>query len=85
VNTFPFLSISTKIEYWWMFKVLGVLKWVSQTKEMGRPTGAIGQPKVGTLDKTTSSVALKLAMVNVSKGAIVCCTFYCYNYFLEMS
>jgi len=49
-------------------KVSGVLKGVSRNEEMGWPTGAIGQPKVGTLDRTASSIALELAMVKVSKG-----------------
>ena len=49
------------------------------------PICAIGQPKVGTLDRTASSVALGFAVVKVSKGAFshkgrqIRRTFHCHS------
>jgi len=77
--------MSTKTEIRRIFQSIERFEMGRMNSKMGWPTCTIGQPKVGTLDKTVSSVALKLAMVKVSKGVISRCTFYCHSYFLEMS
>ena len=59
-------SISTKTEFWRVCQVFWSLEMSFLKWKMGWPICAIGQPKVGTLDR---SVVLRFAVVKVSNGA----------------